>query len=163
VTLAVLRARMAEAHARFGQAASTLALSGIDLETQPVDGTWSARDLAAHLADWNEEILLAARALLGEIARPEHHPIPDFQAFNETRAKPYGRLTWAEAKARLDATVARATELAGRFDGRLEEGPIEHPWNNHGTVRDLFHGVCGHEEEHAEALEAWAAQQRDAR
>ena len=155
MTLAALRARMTEAHARFGRAADALAVAGVGLKTDPVVGTWSARDVAAHLADWNEEILLAARALLGEIARPVHHPIPDDQAFNASRAQGYGALTWAAAKARLDDTVVRAIDLAGRFEDRLEDGPIEHPWNNHGTVRDLFHGVCGHEEEHAEALEAY--------
>jgi hypothetical protein len=162
MTLAALQARMTEAHARFGRSTSVLASSGVDLETEPVEGSWSARDLAAHLADWNEEILLAARALLGEIAKPAHHPIRSFQEFNETRAQGYVGLTWAEAKARLDDTVAQAIDLAGRFEERLEEGPIEHPWNNRGTVRDLFHGVCGHEEEHCETLEAWAAKRKGA-
>jgi hypothetical protein len=155
VTLDALRVRLVEAHARFGRAVD--GLTSEVLEREPVEGDWSARDMAAHLADWNEEILLAARALLGEIATPADHPIRDVEAFNEAHARLHTNVPWGEAKARLDDTVARSIELAGRFDGRLDGERIEHPWYNHGTIRDLFHGVCGHQEEHCEAIEAWRA------
>ncbi|HEV8638338.1 MAG TPA: DinB family protein [Chloroflexota bacterium] len=151
MSLDVLRERLRRAHADFLGAVEVLDPSA--LERAPAVGKWSARDVAAHLADWNEEILLAAEHLLGA-PKPAHHPIADIQAFNEAQATRHLDEPWAAAKARLDQTVARAIELSGRFADRLGE-PVEHPWNDHGTIRDLFHGVCGHQEEHTEELRAW--------
>jgi hypothetical protein len=153
VSLDALRDRLRRAHADF-----TRALVGIGVETLERDasiGEWSARDVAAHLADWNEEILLAAEHLLGA-PKPPHHPIEDVDRFNERQARLHTSDTWAAAKSRLDGTIERAVGLAGRFADRLDE-PVEHPWNNHGTIRDLFHGVCGHQEEHTVDLRAWRA------
>lgn len=155
MTLAVLRARLSRSHAEFHAA-----LAGVDdatLEREPIAGDWSARDIAAHLADWNAEILIAAEHLLGG-PKPAHHPIVSDQAFNEAHAALHRADSWQATGRRLDATVARAIELSSRFADRLEE-PTEHPWNNRGTIRDLFHGVCGHQEEHHDAIRAW----RDAR
>jgi hypothetical protein len=153
MSLAVLTERLRAAHAAF-----LAVLDGVEegaLEREAVVGDWSARDVAAHLADWNDEIALAAEHLLGG-PRPPHHPITDFQRFNERQARLHRDESWASARARLDASVERAILLAGRLADRLEE-PTEHPWNNRGTIRALFHGVCGHEEEHVEELRAWRA------
>jgi hypothetical protein len=151
VSLEALRARLRAAHAEFGAA-----LEGVEvdaLEREAAVGPWSARDVVAHLADWNDEIELAAEHLLGA-SKPPHHPIADFQQFNEQHASRHLDEPWSAVWARLDRTVERAIELAGRFADRLEE-PTEHPWNNHGTIRDLFHGVCGHQEEHTAELREW--------
>jgi hypothetical protein len=151
MSLEVLQARLRRANAGF-----LGVLEGLDaatLERAPAVGAWSARDVAAHLADWNEEILLAAEHLLGG-PKPGHHPIVDHDAFNAARAALHRDEPWASARARLEDTVARAIALSARFADRLEE-PVEHPWNNHGTIRDLFHGVCGHQEEHRDELRAW--------
>jgi hypothetical protein len=148
VSLEALRGRLREAHADFGAA-----LEGVEvdaLEREAAVGQWSARDVAAHLADWNDEILLAAEHLLGA-PKPADHPIVDVDRFNHGRAARHGGEPWSAVSARLDGTVERAIALAGRFADRLEE-PTEHPWNNRGTIRDLFHGVCGHQEEHTAEL-----------
>jgi hypothetical protein len=73
---------------------------------------------------------------------------------NEAHAALHRDEPWASALARLEDTIDRAIALSERFADRLEE-PVEHPWNNHGTIRDLFHGVCGHQEEHRDELRAW--------
>jgi hypothetical protein len=151
MSLEILQARLRRAQAQFLDA-----IDGLDttvLERAPAVGPWSARDLAAHLADWNEEILLAAEHLLGA-PKPGHHPIVDVQAFNDAHAALHRDEPWPSALARLEDTVARAIALSERFADRLEE-PVEHPWNNHGTIRDLFHGVCGHQEEHRDELRTW--------
>ena len=153
MSIEILRERLRRAHADF-----LAAVEGLDravLEGAPAVGTWSARDVAAHVADWNEEILLAAEHLLGA-PKPAHHPIVEIDDFNAARAARYRAEPWSAARARLDRSVERAIELSDRFADRLEE-PTEHPWNNRGTIRDLFHGVCGHEEEHTEELRAWRA------
>jgi hypothetical protein len=153
VSLEALRERLLAAHAGF-----LAALEGLEegaLEREAAVDAWSARDVAAHLADWNDEIALAAEHLLGG-PKPPHHPIADFDRFNERQARRHRDESWASARARLEGTVERAIEQAERLADRLEE-PTEHPWNNRGTIRDLFHGVCGHQEEHTEELLAWRA------
>ena len=137
---------------RRAQADFLAAIEGLD-ERQVVVGDWSARDVVAHLVDWNKEILLAAEHLLGRNAKPAHHPIVDHDRFNAASAARHAGDDWAALKAELAHAVERAIETAGLFDGRLEER-VDHPWNNHGTVRDLFHGVCGHQEEHTAELRA---------
>jgi hypothetical protein len=151
MTVEVLCDRLRQSHADFEGA-----LEGLDaatLEAEPAVGDWSARDVVAHLTDWNGEIFLAAEHLLGG-PRPPHHPIAELEVYNRAKALQYRSEPWERAKSRLDASVAHAIDLAGRFADRLDE-PTEHPWNNRGTIRDLFHGVCGHQEEHTAELLAW--------
>jgi hypothetical protein len=130
------------------------AIEGVDERARAV-GEWSVRDVVAHVVDWNEEILLAAEHLLGRRERPAHHPIVEIDRFNAESAARRAGQEWGALKAAMADTVERAIALAGELEGRLEE-PCEHPWNNRGTVRDLFHGVCGHQEEHTEELRAGA-------
>jgi hypothetical protein len=142
----VLRERLRRAQADF-----LVAIEGIDPDAAV--GGWSVRDVVAHLVDWNEEILLAAEHLLGRRAKPAHHPSVDHDRFNAESAKRHAGDDWVALKNELSGTVERAIVVAGELEGRLEE-PVEHPWNNRGTIRDLFHGVCGHQEEHTAELRA---------
>ena len=145
-----LRERLRRAQAEFLET-----IEGVDERAPGAVGEWSVRDVVAHVVDWNEEILLAAEHLLGRRARPAHHPIVEIERFNAESAARRAVQEWRELKGELAETVERAIELAGHFEGRLEE-PCEHPWNNRGTIRDLFHGVCGHQEEHTAELRAGA-------
>ena len=63
MSLAALRERLMRAHADFLAVVEGVGTSV--LECEAAVGEWSARDVASHLADWNEEILLAAEHLLG--------------------------------------------------------------------------------------------------
>ena len=142
----VLRERLRRAQAEF-----LAATEGIDPDTMV--GGWSLRDVVAHLVDWNEEILLAAEHRLGRVAEPAHHPIVDHDRFNAESAARHVGDDWLALKDELARTVERAVATAAELEDRLEE-PTEHPWNNRGTIRDLFHGVCGHQEEHTAELRA---------
>jgi hypothetical protein len=135
---------------RRAQAELLEAIEGVD-ERERIVGEWSIRDLVAHLVDWNEEILLAAEHLLGRRAKPGHHPIVDFDRFNAESVARHAGDDWVVLKGELARTVERAIEMAAELADRLEEH-VDHPWNNHGTIRDLFHGVCGHQEEHTAEL-----------
>ena len=142
----VLRERLRRAQSDF-----VAATEGIDPDAMV--GGWSVRDVVAHLVDWNEEILLAAEHLLGRCTKPAHHPIVDHDRFNAESAERHADDDWTALKRELARTVERAIATATAFEGRLEER-VEHPWNNHGTIRDLFHGVCGHQEEHTAEVRA---------
>src|SRR5688500_14052946 len=142
----VLRERL-----RRAQGELLAATEGVDPDTMA--GGWSVRDVVAHLVDWNEEILLAAEHLLGRRAKPAHHPIVDHDRFNAECAARHAGDDWASLKDRLAQTVERAVATAAELEDRLEE-PVEHPWNNRGTIRDLFPGVCGHQAEHTAELRA---------
>ena len=143
----VLRERLRRAQAEFLEA-----IEGVD-SREVVVGDWSIHDVVAHLVDWNEEILLAAEHLIGRRAKPAHHPIVEIERFNAESAARHAGDDWPVLKGELARTVERAIAVAGELEGRLEE-PVEHPWNNRGTIRDLFHGVCGHQEEHTSELRA---------
>lgn len=123
------------------------------LETQPICGVWSARDVAGHLADWDHEIVDAAERLVaGQEPKPR---IPDIDQYNETQSALRGIESWEQTAEDLRAAWARTSEVLGRLSdedlariGQLPWGPVE-------PVERFFHILARHTREHVEEAESW--------
>jgi hypothetical protein len=131
------------------------AVAGVDddtLESLAVCGVWNARDVAGHLADWNDELIAAAEHALGGPA-PDGQPIEDGEAYNESHAAARASQSWAQAKGDLDGSIERiAAFLVGLDEGQLSTAATP-PWGGEATVGELIADTAGHMDEHVAGLE----------
>lgn len=134
------------------------AVAGLDrqtLETAPMCGSWSARDLAGHLLDWQTVLLAAARYALGG-PRPIDVPIEDGEAFNTSHAAARKRDRWSETKADLDASLDDLLRWIAQLTPEHLATPAEYPWGEPGgTVAGLLAVIPEHLDEHCAYIEAW--------
>lgn len=149
-----LKAEIRRAHQRF-----EAAVEGFDpvvLETDPAVGSWSARDVAGHLADWQSEMLDAAEHIVGG-PKPRHHPIKHGQSYNTMRAALRGTDPWSVALEDLVAARDRALALLARLAPEQLRAIGPYPWGEVGTLHHLIEELVAHLDEHAAQLEAWRA------
>jgi hypothetical protein len=149
-----LRRSITTTHERFMQA-----LEGLDvavLETEPALGVWPVREIAGHLAAWNE-VILDELDIIVDGGRSDRSPIEDFNAFNAQSAEQTRSQSWHEVSERLDATIHRAERLADRIVSVQLDQPVAFPWGGSGTLLQLVRGINGHEEEHIDELQPWLA------
>jgi hypothetical protein len=134
------------------------AVAGLDrqtLETVPMCGSWSARDLAGHLLDWQTVLLASARFALGG-PRPIGVPIEDGEAFNTSHSAARVRDRWSETKADLDASLDDLTDWLNRLTPEQLATPADFPWGEPGgTVGALLAVIPEHLDEHCAYIEAW--------
>lgn len=134
------------------------AVAGLDrqtLETAPMCGTWSARDLVGHLLDWQTGLLATARYALGG-PRPIDVPIADGEAFNATRASARIRDRWVETKADFDASIDETLAWLDRLTPEQLATAADYPWGEPGgTVAGLLHVIPEHLDEHCAYIETW--------
>jgi uncharacterized damage-inducible protein DinB len=149
---AELQQEINQAHERF-----FAMLEGFDdteLETQPICGVWSARDVAGHLADWHLEMIESVRRLrTGEQPRQF---IRDIDAFNHDQAALRGIQTWEDAAADLrDAWAAVIAALEDIEDHEFDRiGPL--PWGTVEPLNSFFRRrILRHTRTHADDAESW--------
>lgn len=134
------------------------AVAGLDrqtLETAPMCGIWSARDLVGHLLDWQTVLLAAARFALGG-PRPIDVPIEDGEVFNATRASARMRDRWVETKADFDASLDDVLAWLDRVTPEQLATPADFPWGEPGgTVAGLLAVIPEHLDEHCAYIETW--------
>ena len=122
------------------------------LEGQAVCGIWSARDVAGHLTDWNEELLSAAEYGAGKLAEPRPL-VEDGEQYNSDQAAARSSQPWPETKADLDASMERASALLASIGEADLANAAPYPWGGEGTVGELIADVAGHVDEHVVDLE----------
>ena len=121
------------------------------LEMQPMCGVWSPRDVAGHLADWNNELMDALDRILA--GQQPNRPIQDIDNFNQVQAALRGIQRWKDTSADLRESVERVHETLRRLDdGDLERlGPL--PWGTVDRLGGFFRRIIRHSREHAEEAE----------
>lgn len=134
----------------------------IVLETEPALGAWSARDVTGHLADWQHEMLGAAKHILGD-RQPRGQPIKDGQGYNMTQAALRGTDSWDATRSDFERIFAETAAFLGSLDdGKLAAiGP--YPWGEVGRLHGLLRDMAAHLNEHAGELEAWRLQRTGVR
>lgn len=149
-TQSELRSAIQEARGRFDAA-----VAGVDTETlenKAICGVWSARDVAGHLLDWNDELLAVVEYETGRVE--ERRPlIEDGEAFNASHAAARKSQSWSSVRAELDASFDRAESLLAEVDDAQLAQPAAYPWGAVDTVGGVFYGVPHHTGEHLEDLE----------
>lgn len=138
------------------------AVEGLDhavIEREPAADAWSARDVVAHITDWNEEVLAAAECCLNLRERPTHHPIQDGERYNQEQAALHQDESWEVTKNRLDLVTTDVLACVSRLEPGQTTLETYFPWGGGGTLASLLSGLLGHQAAHTAELEAW----RDAR
>lgn len=155
-----LRKAVDEAETRFLAALEDF--DEIVLETEPAVGAWSPRDVTGHLADWQSEMLAAARHILGD-PKPRGHPIKNAQGYNTAQAALRGTDSWK-------ATIGDFEQIFRETDEFLAElreeqlaaiGPF--PWGEVDRLAALLRDMTAHLNEHAGQLEEWRLQRTGVR
>ncbi len=147
-----LRQAIIAAHERFDAAVADL--DPAVLETVPAVGAWSPRDVAGHVADWEQEMLDAAEHILGGPA-PRGQPIRDEQSYNTLRAALRGADPWERSAADLAAARERALAFLDRLSPSDLDAIGPFPWGEVGRLRRLLAALAEHVDEHAAQLAAW--------
>lgn len=147
---AELQAALTQSRERFNAAVDGIEQS--TLESQPVCGVWSSRDVAGHLADWNDELLAAAEYGAGRL--PEARPlVEDGEEYNTSHAEARKSQSWTESRADLDASFDRVTSALNDLDEKHLSTAATMPWGADGTVGEVFADIAGHVNEHVAGLE----------
>jgi len=122
-------------------------------------GSWSPRDIVAHLIGWNGGLVEGCRQLLrGELPFYDVDPGDDYSRINERFVRQHA----SDDREALLADLEGSAERLGRFVGSLnasnwarDSGVV------HGrerlTVRDTVDELIGDYIHHCEQLRAWAA------
>lgn len=150
--LSELKAEVARAHERL--AAAVEGFDPIVLENEPAVGSWSPRDVAGHLTDWEGEMLAAAEHILGG-PKPRHHPIKHGQSYNTMHAALRGADPWRITESDLNAAHERTRAFLDRLapDQLRAIGP--YPWGEVGTLAGLIGHLVSHLDEHTAQIEEW--------
>jgi uncharacterized damage-inducible protein DinB len=150
-TASELRQAIDEAHERF-----FAALEGFDdtvLETQPICGVWSARDVAGHLADWHNEMIdTLERVRAGQ--QPKR-PIRDIDSWNHDQAALRGIDTWAQAADDLRVAWKRVTDTLADLDESELERVAPLPSGTVDRTGGFFRRINRHTRTHAADAETW--------
>ncbi|GBD12408.1 hypothetical protein HRbin24_00415 [bacterium HR24] len=120
-----------------------------DAATRVWYGTWSVRDIIAHISGWHREMAAALeRVARGERPVPEGVDYSDADAWNARFAQAHADTPWpqmlAELKASKDAFVAAARQVP---EDRFEEGRV--------AYRILHNAAIDHYREHMPAILEW--------
>lgn len=121
------------------------------LETAPVCGVWSSRDVAGHLLDWNSLLIAAARHGLG--GRAPHGGVVDVQEFNDRQSEARRNEPWHVTRAGFHASLEVADQMLAKISDADLERPSDAPWGSPGTVGLAFEGLVAHINEHLDELE----------
>lgn len=112
-------------------------------------GTWSVRDIMAHIAGWHREMASALqRVARGERPTPEGVDYSDADDWNARFAQAHADTPWPqmlqELRASKDALLAAARQVP---EDRFEEGRV--------AYRILHNAAIDHYREHIPAILEW--------
>jgi hypothetical protein len=124
---------------------------------EPCIGTWSVKDLIAHLVGWDFTNLQAVQEILAG-KRPSflQHYDRDWQTYNASLVAQYRRESIQEAMTEVEASHA---ELVGYLlslpAGDLMDGKSPKELGRPVTIRNLLRSEAGDERKHAADLQAY--------
>lgn len=142
------------------------AIKAVPDDRQVRVGRWSLREVAAHIATWDRELVRGLDELLA--GRRPALPDVDEDAFNERAVRAWRdaplEVVLAELEAAHESLMARLEALS---DERWRSG-LADPWPDRTpiTVASLFgytYRGQTHYDGHAEEIEEWIDKQRDLR
>jgi len=129
--------------------ASYAGLSEAQLLEPGVTGTWSVRDIIAHVTTWDEESLTHLPSIL-EGEKPPRYSVTygGIDAFNALMTKRKDGLSLSEVLRQLDDTHRRLVEV-------IERAPEEELMRETRFRRRLRMDTYGHYPNHAAAIRRW--------
>ena len=126
-------------------------------ESLPVTGEWALKDVAGHLADWDELVVEATLAMEAN-QRIKWEPIDYGEAWNQSHVAARRAQSWAHVWQNLiDVRGTVVTELAERVMEPDLGRQLPSPWGGEMSFYVCLAIPCRHDMEHVEALLAWHA------
>lgn len=126
-------------------------------ESLPVTGTWTLRDIAGHIADWDELVVEATMAMEAN-QRIAWEQIDYGEGWNQFHAAARSDQSWQRAfRNFVDVRGTVVTELAERVMEPDLARLLPSPWSGQMTWYVCLAIPCRHDMEHVEALLAWHA------
>ncbi len=126
------------------------ALEGVDTEKEVLSG-WTAKDVMAHVADWDEVTATALNAY----RENGEHLIPDFSGIDEYNAKAvemHKNHSYQQVRAKWETAHGNLKTAVEDMPLEKFEGEMTYPWGQHGPISKIVEIMAEHEKEHAEDL-----------
>ena len=134
------------------------ALEGLQddqINQAPVEGTWTIKDLLAHLASWENTCLVPLRIYSsgGEFV-PD--PIPNHDVWNQAQAQRWQSQTLAETLADYQSIREEFVALISALPDACWNVKLPAPWGGEATIAELCSGLAWHEKtEHLKSIQHW--------
>jgi hypothetical protein len=130
-------------------------LSETQITQSPVEGSWTIKDLLAHLAAWEKSCLIPLHSYAaGGVFVPE--AIPDHLVWNEAQAQRWQGQTLAEIMAEYHDIRKEMVELITALPEDQWTVKLPAPWGGEATVDELCSGLVHHEKtEHLKSIHQW--------
>jgi len=130
-------------------------LSEADLLDKNCFGSWSVKDVLAHLTAWEGRILNGARHLL-DPTQPAPRPIDSILGWNDEMAAYHAERPWPEVIANFVETRQELNDFLVRLTEKDWKQRGSYPWpNDQGTLAELITIIAEHDTEHIPVLEQW--------
>jgi len=123
-----------------------------ELETRPVEGDWTLKQVLGHLSDYERLGVLALREVAAGREPAYERTIEAFERFNEERGAAWRQTPWAEVWAQVVAARRALLDVAATLDDDALVRPFTSPWLTTTTACGYLLDMAGHEQEHADAL-----------
>lgn len=129
-------------------------LSERQMTQEAVEGSWTIKDILAHLTSWEKTLLVP---LIDYAQGGEFLPvvIPNDLAWNEQQAAGWQDKSLQTVITELHDTRQEILEQANKLRPAQWEVRLPAPWRSHGTLADLISGLSWHEDEHLETIHKW--------
>jgi hypothetical protein len=126
---------------------------------QPVEGSWTIKDLLAHLESW-ERTLLTPLANYTQSGKFTPEVIPDDLVWNDQQAENWRMKSLQTVISELHDTRREILEQVSKLNPAQWEVELTAPWRGRGTLADLIAGLSWHENEHLESIHNWIKKNR---
>jgi len=147
---------------KYGDATLMAALERVPdnaCEAGGVCGSWSVKDIIAHLASYERMLIDVFRSLRGEMETPLLDDMAQLgDAFNDVWVETYRDKSFAETLADYRQSFAQASALARQFAPEQLRQPGTLPWYGEEYSVDDFvvYAFYGHKREHSAQLDVYA-------
>jgi uncharacterized damage-inducible protein DinB len=134
-------------------------LTETEINTMPVEGIWSIKDVLGHIVAWEFTLVGVLQALnTGSKLTPVI--ILDPESFNKEEARKRKERSLEAVLKEMD----RVRQIIVNASGQLSEDQLNQilpaPWGGEGSVGHLLEGLAWHETEHTKTIQSWKAANR---
>ncbi|MBP6786571.1 MAG: DinB family protein [Candidatus Promineofilum sp.] len=121
-------------------------------ESRPLEGEWSLKQIIGHLVEYERLAIVAIKAVAGGDEPVYGMSIPDFDAFNNSRATMWAAMAGHEVGAHYRATRRALLLVAEALPDEALARPFAAPWLETTTACGFVLDMAQHQREHSDGL-----------